>query len=50
MKNLAERFPDAANHLTSKNEKECVPTTGGSGITFVNYSEFSNVDSGICTK
>lgn len=49
VKNLAERFPDTASRLTSKNEKEYMPTTSGSGITFVNYSESSNVDSGICT-
>ena len=48
VKNLSERVPDTASRLMSKNEKEHKPTTGGSGITFVNYSEFSNVDSGIC--
>ena len=52
VKNLAERFPDTANRLTTKNEKEHMPTTGGSGVTFVDYSEFSNVDSGtyICSN
>ena len=45
VKNLSERVPDSASRLMSKNEKEHKPT---SGITFVNYSEFSNVDSGIC--
>lgn len=48
VKNLAEHFPDTSSRLMSKSEKERVPTTGGSGITFVNYSEFSNVNSGIC--
>ena len=49
VKNLAERIPDTASRLTSKNEKEHMPTSGGSGNTFVNYSELSNVGSGICT-
>ena len=48
MKNLAaEHFPDAANRSMSKNEKESIPTTGGSSIKFVNYAELSNPNSGI---
>ena len=51
MKNLAERLPDAANRLTSKNEKESnMPTTGRSSVTFVNYAELSNPNSGICIQ
>ena len=49
VKNLAERIPDTASRQMSKNEKEHMPTSGGSGITFVNYSELSDVSSGICT-
>ncbi|KAL9956513.1 hypothetical protein ACROYT_G037997 [Oculina patagonica] len=49
VKNLAERLPDAANRLTSKNEKESMPTTGGSSVTFVNYAELSNPNSGFKT-
>ncbi|KAJ7372713.1 AP-4 complex accessory subunit Tepsin [Desmophyllum pertusum] len=45
MKNLAEPFSDATNRLKSKNEKEILPTTGRSGVTFVNYTDFSDADS-----
>ena len=48
MKNFAERLPDAANVLKPKNDRDNLPTTGGSGIAFVNYSDSSNTQSGNC--
>jgi len=45
MKNFAERLPDAANVLKPKNDRDNLPTTGGSGIAFVNYSDSSNTQS-----
>ncbi|PFX12377.1 VHS domain-containing protein [Stylophora pistillata] len=45
MKTLAERLPEAANRLASKNEKESMASTGGSSIRFVNYVDFSDPNS-----
>ena len=44
MKDFAERLPDAANILKPKNHQENLPT---SGIAFVNYTDSSDVRSGI---
>lgn len=46
MKDFAGHLPDAANILKPKNDQENLPTSLGSGIAFVNYSDSSDVRSG----
>lgn len=46
MKDFAGRLPDAANILKPKNDQENLPTSLGSGIAFVNYSDSSDARSG----
>ena len=49
MRNFAERLPDASNLLKPKNDQANVPSRGGSGLSFVNYTDSSCAELGIYT-